>query len=136
MARQFSTTVRNAWANAYESTIGAAPTLELRSGAPPANCAAADSGTLLATATLPSDWMGAAASGVVALAGTWTVTGQAGAGSGTAAGHFRIKVGGTCHDQGTVTVTGGGGDLTLNNPNIANGQVTTITSWGLTMPGA
>lgn len=136
MARQFSTTVRNALANAYESAIGAAPTIELRSGAPPANCAAADSGTLLATGTLPSDWMAAAASGAVALTGTWTVTGQAGAGSGTAAGHFRIKVGATCHDQGTVTVTGGGGDLTLNNPNIANGQITTITTWALTMPGA
>ena len=80
--------------------------------------------------------MGAPASGSIALNGTWTVTGQAGAGSGTVAGHYRLKVGSTCHDQGTVTVTGGGGDLPLNNPNIANGQVTTITSWSLTLSGA
>ncbi len=136
MARQFSTTVRDAMANAYESAIGTAPTLELRSGAPPANCAAADSGTLLATGVLPSDWLTNASAGAKAIAGSWTVTGQAGAGSGTVAGHFRIKVGATCHDQGTVTVTAGGGDLTLNNPNIANGQVTTVTSWNLTMAGA
>lgn len=136
MARQFSTAVRNAMVEAYETTIGPAPTLELRSGAPPANSAAADSGTLLATGTLPSDWLAAASAGAKALLGTWTITGGAGAGSGTLAGHFRIKAGATCHDQGTVTITGGGGDLTLNNPNIANGQVTSITSWGITAPGA
>jgi hypothetical protein len=136
MARQFSDTVRNALANAYESTIGTAPTFEIRSGSPPANCAAADTGTLLATGTLPSDWLGNASGGSKALAGTWTITGGAGAGSGTTAGHFRIKASTTCHDQGTITVTGGGGDLTLVNTNIVNGQATTITSWSITISGA
>lgn len=136
MARQFSTALRNALADLYESFIGSSVDLELRSGPPPANCAAADSGTLLAVGTLPADWLTAALNGAKALKGTWTITGQAGAGTGVVAAHYRLKVGSTCHDQGTVTVTGGGGDLTLNNPNIANGQVTTITSWNLTMPGA
>lgn len=54
MTIQLSTDVRNARLDVIESTIGASPTLEIRDGAPPANCAAADSGTVLATLTLPA----------------------------------------------------------------------------------
>lgn len=133
MARQFSTALRNAIANVYEATIGASPTLELRTGAPPANPAAADSGTLLASMTLPADWMTAASGGAVALQGLWQDTGADAAGT---VGHFRIKQGGTCHDQGTVTATGGGGDMTIDNPVLAAGQQVTVTTFGLTAGGA
>lgn len=134
MARQFGTSLRNAMADSYENHIGAAPVLEIRTGAPPANPATADSGTLIASATLPSDWLTAAASGAKSKNGTWTVVGLPAAGGGTAAGHFRLKQGATCHDQGTVTVTGGGGDMTLNNVNIANGQSIDVSSFSLTIP--
>jgi hypothetical protein len=60
----------------------------------------------------------------------------AAAGAGALIGHFRIKAGATCHDQGTVTVSGGGGDMTLNNPNVANTQVVTVTGFTVTMGGA
>lgn len=60
MAVQLSTSVRNAMLDAIESTVGTAPILKIRSGAQPANCAAADSGTVGATMTLPSDWLAAA----------------------------------------------------------------------------
>jgi hypothetical protein len=52
------------------------------------------------------------------------------AGVGTNIGYYRIynNAGSTCHEQGTVTVTGGGGDMTVNNVNIANGQAISITS--------
>lgn len=133
MTQQFSTTVRNAWLDTYESTIGTAPTLEIRSGSPPANCAASDSGTVLATLTLPSDWMAAASSGSKAKSGTWQDT-SADA-TGTAA-HFRIKQSTTCHHQGTVTATGGGGDMTVDNVSFASGQAFTITAFTLTAPGA
>jgi len=135
MALQFSTAYRNAMLDAFETTIGAAPILEIRTGAPPGNCAAADSGTLLASMTLPSDWMAAAASGSKALLGTWQDA--AADATGTAA-HYRIKDSGgsTCHAQGTVTVTGGGGDMTLDNASIASGQQVTITSYTITAPGA
>jgi hypothetical protein len=80
MALQFSTAVRNARLDAIESTIGTAPILEIRSGSPPANCAAADTGTLLASMTLPSDWMAAASNGSKVKAGTWEdLTANAGA---------------------------------------------------------
>lgn len=129
MAVQLSVAVRNARLDQIESTIGTAPTLEIRSGSVPANCAAADSGTVLATMTLPSDWMAAASSGSKAISGTWQ---DASADATGTAGHFRIKVGATCHIQGTVTATGGGGDLTLDNTSIASGQQVTITSFTLT----
>lgn len=134
MTIQLSTTLRNNMVGQYESTIGAAPQLQLRSGAQPANCAAADSGTLLATITLPSDWMNAASSGAVTLLGTWSGTGAA---AGTIA-HYRLKdsAGTTCHEQGSVTATGGGGDLTVDNTNIASSQAVSVTSWTRTQGGA
>ena len=133
MTTQFSTDVRNAVLNAIETTIGAAPTLELRTGAPPANAAAADSGTLLASMTLPSDWMADAAAGAKGLLGTWQDSAADAAGT---VGHYRIKASGTCKVQGTVTITGGGGDMTLDNPVLAVGQVVTITGYTLSAGGA
>ena len=134
MTLQLSVTVRNAMADAFESSINGAgdAVLEIRSGVA-ANCAAADAGTLLGTIDVPADWLAAASGGAKVLAGTWTTTAAA---VGTAA-QFRIKVGSTCHAQGTVTATGGGGDLTLNSVSIsAVGQQITVTSFTLTMGGA
>lgn len=135
MALQFSTAVRNAWLDAIETAIGTSAIMKIRTGAAPANCAAADAGTVLATLNLPSDWLAAAASGAKAKAGTWEDT-SADA-TGTAA-HFRVYAsdGVTCHIQGTVTATGGGGDLTLDNTSIAAAQAVTITSFTLNAGGA
>lgn len=131
MALQLSTTVRNARLDTIESTISTAPILTIRTGAAPADCATANSGTVLATLTLPSDWMAAAASGSKAKAGTWQDT-SADA-TGTAA-HFRIHDSSatTCHIQGTVTATGGGGDMTVDNTSFASGQSFTINTFTLT----
>jgi hypothetical protein len=131
MALQYSVTVRNAQLDAVETTVGTAPLLRIYSGSAPANCAAAASGTLLAEATLPSDWMEAASSGSKALSGTWQ---DASANATGTAGHWRLYDSGgtTCHAQGTVTVTGGGGDMTLDNTSIASAQSVTITSFTIT----
>ena len=131
MAIQYSTAVRNAELDALETAIGVSAVLKIRTGAPPATVATADSGTVLATMTLPSDWLAAASSGAKAKSGTWQDT-SADA-TGTAA-HFRIYAsdGTTAHIQGTVTATGGGGDLTLDNTSIASGQSVTISSFTLT----
>ncbi len=127
MAIQFSEAVANAMLDQIETTVGTTPVLEIRSGSAPANCAASDTGTLLASLTLPSDWMAAASSGAKAKSGTWQDTSADN--SGTAA-HYRLKAsGGTVHSQGTVTATGGGGDMTLDNTSISAGQSVTITSW-------
>lgn len=130
MTVQLSTTVRNAMLDAIESTIGTSANLYIRSGAQPANCATADSGTLGVTIALPSDWLAAASSGAKSKSGTWSATASA---SITAA-HWRIKDSGgsTCHMQGSVTATGGGGDMTLDNTSIASGQTVTINTFTLT----
>lgn len=130
MTLQYSTAVRNAQLDAVESTIGASAILKIRTGAPPANCAAADSGTVLATLNLPSDWMAAAANGSKAKSGTWE---DASADNAGTAAHFRLYAndGTTCHAQGTVTATGGGGDMTVDNTVFAAGQQFTITSFAI-----
>lgn len=130
---QYSTDIRDAQNNAIETTVGASPTLTIYSGTTPANCAAADTGTVLATGTLPSDWMAASASGVVGKTGTWTLTGQSGAGAGTPGTHFRIKVGATCKIQGTFGV---GQEMVPDNNSIANGQSVTINSFNITRGNA
>lgn len=131
MSLQYSVTVRNAQLDALETAIGTSAVLKIRTGSVPANCAAADSGTVLATCSLPSDWMAAASSGSKAKSGTWEDT-SADA-TGTAA-HFRLYAsdGTTCHAQGTVTATGGGGDLTVDNTSFASGQAFTITGFTIT----
>lgn len=131
MAVQLSVAVRNARLDSIESTIGTSAILRIRSGAQPATCATADSGTVLATLSLPVDWMAAASSGSKALSGTWQDLSADATGT---AGHFRIyDSGGTvCGIQGSITATGGGGDMTLDNTSIASGQQVTITSFTLT----
>ncbi len=135
MAIQFSTAVRNARLDTIESTISTSAVLRIRTGSAPASCATADSGTVLVEMSLPSDWLAAASNGSKAKAGTWEDTSADG--TGTAA-HFRLYAsdGTTCHMQGTVTATGGGGDMTLDNVSIASGQAVTITSFSLTEGGA
>jgi hypothetical protein len=131
MAVQLSVAVRNARLDSIETNIGTSAVLKIRSGAQPATCATADSGTVLATLSLPVDWMAAASSGSKALSGTWQDLSADATGT---AGHFRIyDSGGTvCGIQGSITATGGGGDMTLDNTSIATGQQVTITSFTLT----
>lgn len=131
MALQLSVAARNARLDAIETVIGASAVMRLRTGAQPADCATADSGTLIAELALPADWMANAAAGAKAKSGTWED--PAANAAGTVA-HFRIydNAGTTCHLQGSVTITGGGGDLELDNNVVALGQKITITGFTLT----
>jgi hypothetical protein len=135
MAFQFSTAARNAWLDAIETAIGTGAILRIRSGAAPANCAAADSGTVLATLNLPSDWLAAASGGSKSLSGTWQDPVADAAGT---AGHFRIydSTGTVCHIQGTITATGGGGDMQLGTVTVSVGLVMDVSSFTLTAGGA
>jgi hypothetical protein len=135
MALQYSATVRNAKLDAVETAIGTSAVLKIRTGAAPTDCATADAGTVLATATLPSDWMAAASGGTKAKSGTWEDT-SADA-TGTAA-HFRLYAsdGTTCHAQGTVTGTGGGGDMTVDSVSFTAGQQFSVTTFTLTAGNA
>jgi len=131
MAIQLSTAVRNARLDAIETTAGTSAIIRIRTGAAPANCGTADSGTILAELTLPSDWMANASGGTKALAGSWQDLSANN--TGTAA-HFRLydSAGTTCHLQGTVTATGGGGDMEVSSASFTAGQSFTINTFTLT----
>jgi hypothetical protein len=128
MALRYSNTVKNARLDAVESTVGTAPTLQIRSGSQPATADTAATGTVLATCALPSDWMAAASGGTKAKAGTWEDTSADNTGT---AGWFRIQGAGGAID-GTVTLTGGGGDMTVDNTSFAAGQAFSVTGFTLT----
>ena len=130
MAVQLGVLTRNVRLDAIETQLGTAPLLTIRTLTQPANCAAANVGTVLATFNLPSDWMATATGGTKSIAGgPWQDT-SADA-SGTAA-HFRIHntAGTVCEMQGTVGQ--GTGDLQLDNATIVAGQTVSITAFTLT----
>ena len=132
MAIKLSVAVRNAMLDAYETTVGASPKMRILTGTAPANCAAAQTGTLLAELTLPADWAANASAGAKGLSGSWS-------GSVTVAGtaaHFRIvdNSGTTCHEQGTINTTGA--DINLTSTALTVGQVLVITAKTLTAGNA
>lgn len=130
MAINLSVTVRNARLDAIEAAIGTTPILRIRSGAKPTACADADAGDILAAMTLPSDWMAAASSGSKAMAGTWQDLSADMSGD---AGHFRIydAAGTTCHLQGSISATGGGGDMTVAAIALVATQLVNVTGFSL-----
>lgn len=134
MALQYSEALRNAQLDAIETTVGTAPKLRIYSGAIPANVAASIGASLtLMEEDCPSDWLAAASSGSKAKSGTWSAAGLAAAGAGTAATYYRIwdTAGTTAFIQGTVTITGGGGDMTVDNTSIAEAQVVTVNTFSI-----
>jgi hypothetical protein len=133
MAIQLDVASRNARLDTIESTAGNSCTLEIRTGAQPANCAAASTGTVLVTIDLPADWMNAASAGAKTYIATWQ---DASADASGVGGHFRIyndqttKDGTTCFMQGSCGEAAE--DLVLDNSTIAAGQQVTITQFTLT----
>jgi hypothetical protein len=129
MALQYSAAVANAKLDAIESTIGASAVLKIYSGTMPANVAAARTGTVLATVSLPADWMAAAASGAKAKSGTWQDTSADNTGT---AGYFTIFAsdGTTAHIQGTVGVSGT--DMIVDSVSFTSGQSFTINTFTIT----
>lgn len=125
-----SVEARNARLDAFETAVGTTPRLRIYTGSEPASTAAAATGTLLVDTTLPSDWMNAASSGSKTLLGSWS---SAAVGTGTV-GYYRIWNSGLtlCHIQGSVTLTAGGGDMTVDNTSIASGQTVNVTTYTLT----
>lgn len=135
MTIQLSASVRNAMLDAIETAIGTSAVIKLRTGAQPADTSQADSGTVVATISLASDWMAAASSGSKSFSST-PLEDSSADNSGTLA-HYRVYAsdGTTCHMQGTITATGGGGDMTVDNTVVVAGQDIKITSWSVNMNG-
>jgi hypothetical protein len=135
MALQFSTTLRNGMCSEFPTILGGSEKIKVFSGGVPTNCAAADTGTLIVEFDLASsgDW-GSPSSGAISLAG---LTLSATAVASLTAGYFRMYDSSAgCHVQGTVTATGGGGDMQMNSTSITSGQTVNLTGFTLTAPGA
>ena len=125
---QYSETLRNNQLDQIEATVGASAILRMFTGTKPANTNAASSGTLLAEMTLPVDWMAAASAGSVTKAGTWEDPAANASGN---LGYFRIfnSAGSTCHIQGTISAPGDGGDMIVDNVNVADGQTISVVTF-------
>lgn len=116
MALTIAAASAQAMGAALATDIGATATIEIRSGTKPATPETAASGTLLATVAISGSF--SSTGGVLTAADPASV---APAASGTA-GYFRLKKsGGTAVLDGTVTATGGGGDMQLGSTTITTG---------------
>lgn len=127
MALQYSVSVQNARLDQVESTIGTSPVLQILTGSVPANCAAADGGTVLVQVALPSDWMNNASASSKTKLGSWTAT----ASSTGIAAHWRIYNTGitTCHAQGTFGTSAA--DMIGDSTNFTSGQSFTVNTFTL-----
>lgn len=146
MALKYSTKLRNAQMDMVLAVLknltitssaitgtATAPVLEIRDGAVPASCAAADTGNLLASMALATTAFNASSSGTITKNGTWQDGSADTTGNAT---YFRIKDStGTCHLQGTVGLTAPA-DLLLDTTSIVSSQVVTINSFSLTAGNA
>lgn len=135
MALQFDTTTRNSWLTTLNANLGASAKLFIYSGALPANCAAGPTGTLLSSGCLGNagGW-GSVSGGVLTAAAIASDTNAVATGT---AGYFRwLDSSNNVHIQGTVTATGGGGDLTMSSTSITATDTVAIASWTITAPGA
>lgn len=135
MATRLTAATRNAACDAVVDLLDAgsgAATIKVYTGTQPTLASDAATGTLLVTITTADPAFGASSSGVATLAGTpLSATGVA---AGTA-GWARIadSAGVTVLD-GSVTATGGGGQIELATTTISVGVTVQITSGTVTMP--
>lgn len=125
---QMGTALRTARSAVIETTIGTSPHIYIRTGGVETNPSDADSGTLLATVDLPSDWCSQSSGTLTFL--SLPLYSNAAVAAGAAA-HYRIKdsAGSVVHMQGDVSVTGGGGSMTIDDVNVLVGRILTITGW-------
>lgn len=132
MVVQWADDVRAAAAAAIPDTIGAAPVVQIRTGSKPANCAAARTGTLLVEVDCPATWLVPGAAGVLVIDGLWEALGIA---AGTA-GYFSIMVGSACKGQGSISASGGGGDMIVDDVVVAVDETFRVTQFTVTLGGA
>lgn len=135
MVTRISNAARSAAADGVVDLLdaGAGPgTIQIRTGAQPATVATAATGTLLGTLTLTKPAFGSAVNGVATAV---TITGDTSADATGTAGWFRaLDSNGNAIIDGSITATGGGGDLILDNVSVIAGGTINITSWTVTQP--
>ncbi len=131
MAYSVTAARRNAMLDNLTATLDGG-SLRIYDGTPPANAdASLGSNTLLAQLTLNATAF-AAASGGTATANAITADSSADA-TGTATFFRLLTSGATVVLQGTVSATGGGGDLQLGTTSITTGLTVSVSSLTITL---
>ena len=137
MSFKLSTAARNAACNALVDLIDAgagAGTIQIRTGSQPAGPDTGATGTLLGTLTFSDPAFGNASSGV---ATADTITSDTSADATGTAGYFRIlDSNSNAIFDGSITATGGGGDLTLNSVSIIASGTIAISAMTVTVPAS
>jgi hypothetical protein len=128
MTLRLNDSYRNRILNSGYKAIEGNSKLRIYSGSQPASANNAATGTLLVEISLPATAFSAATPGnkKLVLSGTW----QATAGTGGTAGWFRLlHTGNDDRMDGSVTASGGGGDLQLDTVTITAGGTVTINTF-------
>lgn len=129
-----NTALRNLLADALGDDVDSG-LLRVYDGTPPTDAdEALGAQNLLAEITLPADAFAAAANGAIDKSGTWDDQDINASGEAT---WFRLLDGTESRIlQGTVTGTGGGGDMEVDDVNFVAGGVFTVTGFTVTMPAS
>lgn len=124
MALTLATAMRNAIADAVDTQLGAAATMEFQTSG----------NSEIATIALGNPAFGAAAAGVITLSGTPLQDTNA---TGGTMAKFKLKVGGTTDNiEGTVA-TPSGGDINFPGSLVVGaGETVEITSFTITCPAS
>jgi hypothetical protein len=120
-------------ATGYAEALGASPVLKIYSGAVPANAAATNAGTLLATlACAATPISGYTDTGTAGRATFGAITSATAVATGTASFWRRQTAGGVVIDQGSCGTAGA--DLNLNTTAITSGSTVSVTSATTDLP--
>lgn len=140
MATRISTAAAKAACDAVVDLLDGGPAagyIEIRTGSQPATVATAASGTLLGTLTLSDPAFGNATTASPSVATASAITSDASADATGTAGWFRAYDStGAAIIDGSITATGGGGDLTLDSVSVVAGGTLNITAWTVSHPTA
>lgn len=124
----------NAVVDSLDAGVGAGY-IEIRTGAQPASPDAAATGTLLGTLTLSDPAFGAATTANPSVATASAITSDTTADASGTAGWFRAyDSAASAVIDGSITGTGGGGDMELDDVNIVAGGTIAVSSWTVSMP--
>lgn len=128
--------IRNTMCDAIVDSLDAgsgAGTIAIRSGTRPTLPTDTATGTLLATVTCADPAFGSASSGVATMTDPGSVNAVA---TGTASWFRAFDSDGNAKFDGSVTATGGGGDLTLGTVSITSGLAVDLTGGTITVPAS
>lgn len=134
---QVSAEVQNAIVQTIEGQCGVSPRILFLSGTMPNDLTFPDAGSTIVDMTLPADWLGTPVNGVSSQQGVWRDPSANATGVASYA-RFKNTLGteSTADDiaciQGPVTLSGGGGLLTLPTLSVTAGQPVSITGFTFT----